>query len=85
MAIILIGALLTVAGVVYMAGATLRRGRLSGPAPAASDRPMPHLATPSPTLEPSRRGLGFLGLSQNWPGLLMVGVGLILLLSVAIL
>ncbi|WP_246800738.1 hypothetical protein [Mesorhizobium amorphae] len=46
---------------------------------------MPNLATQGPTLEPSRRGLGFLGLSQNWPGLLMVGVGLILLLSVAIL
>jgi len=37
------------------------------------------------TLEPSRRGLGFLGLSKNWPGLLMVGAGLMLLLSVAIL
>lgn len=85
MAVILIGALLTVAGVVYMAGAVLRRGRLSGPAPAASDRSMPHLATRGPTLEPGRRGLGFLGLSQNWPGLLMMGVGLILLLSVAIL
>jgi hypothetical protein len=84
MAVILIGALLTVAGVVYMASAALRRGRLSGPAPAASDR-MPNLATPGPTLEPSRRGLGFLGLSQNWPGLLIVGAGLMLLLSVAIL
>lgn len=87
MAVILIGALLTVAGIVYMAGAVLRRGRLSGPAPvpAASDRPtpdhaMPDRATPGPTLEPRQRGLGFLGLSQNWPGLLMMAVGIILLL-----
>jgi hypothetical protein len=87
MAVILIGALLTVAGVVYMAGATLRRGRLSDPAPvpAAPDRPTPNLATSGPTLEPRRRGLGFLGLSQNWPGLLMMGIGLLLLLSVVVL
>ncbi|CCV06014.1 conserved hypothetical protein [Mesorhizobium metallidurans STM 2683] len=86
MAVILIGALLTVAGIVYMAGAVLRHGRLSDPAPvpAAPDRPTPNLATPGPTLEPRRRGLGFLGLSQNWPGLLMMGVGIILLLSAVI-
>ncbi|TGP52874.1 hypothetical protein EN873_16625 [bacterium M00.F.Ca.ET.230.01.1.1] len=79
--IVILGALLTVAGVVYMAGATLRRGRLSGPAP----RPAPNLATSGPTLEPRRRGLGFLGLSQNWPGLVMMAIGFILLLSVRIL
>ncbi|UVK38031.1 hypothetical protein LHFGNBLO_005153 [Mesorhizobium sp. AR10] len=77
MAVILIGALLTVAGVVYIAGAVLGRGRLSDP------RPSP--ATPDrPTLEPRRRGLGFFGLSQNWPGLLMMGLGLILLLSAVV-
>jgi len=84
-AIVIVGALLTIAGVVYMASAALRRGRLSDPAPTASDRPMPRFATPGPTLEPRRRGLGFLGLSQNWPGLLMMGLGIILLLSVVIL
>ncbi|RWM07119.1 hypothetical protein [Mesorhizobium sp.] len=82
---VILGALLTVAGVVYMAGATLRRGRLSDPMPTAPNRPAPNLATPGPTLEPRRRGLGFLGLSQNWPGLVMMGVGIILLLSVAVL
>ncbi|MDG4894698.1 hypothetical protein P9272_14075 [Mesorhizobium sp. WSM4976] len=76
--IVILGALLTIAGVVYMAGATLRRGRLSDPAP----RPT---ATSGPTLEPRRRGLGFLGLSQNWPGLVMMAIGLILLLSVMVL
>ena len=79
--IVILGALLTIAGVVYMAGATLRRGRLSDPAP----RPTPTLVTSGPTLEPRRRGLGFLGLSQNWPGLVMMAIGLILLLSVMIL
>jgi hypothetical protein len=84
MAVIIVGALLTVAGIVYMAGAVLWRGRLSDPVPSAArpDRPKPSLATPGPTLEPRRRGLGFLGLSQNWPGLLMMGIGLLLLLSV---
>jgi hypothetical protein len=82
---VILGALLTVAGIVYMAGAVLRRGRLSDPAPTAPDRPAPNLATPGPTLEPRRRGLGFLGLSQNWPGLLMMAVGVLLLLSMAVL
>ncbi|CDX26126.1 conserved exported hypothetical protein [Mesorhizobium sp. SOD10] len=81
---VILGALLTIAGVVYMAVATLRRGRLSDPASTVPDRP-PNLATPGPTLEPRRRGLGFLGLSQNWPGLVMMGIGIILLLSVAVL
>jgi hypothetical protein len=87
MVVILIGALLTVAGVVYMASATLGRGRLSDPTPvpAMSDRPASIAATPGPTLEPRRRGLGFLGLTQNWPGLLMVVIGLALLLSVVVL
>ncbi|MER8486425.1 hypothetical protein [Mesorhizobium sp. M1322] len=87
MAVVVIGALLIVAGVVYMAGAALRRGRLSDPAPARAtpDRSTPNLATPGPTLEPRRRGVGFLGLSQNWPGLLMIAVGFVLLLSVVVL
>jgi hypothetical protein len=82
MAVILIGALLFMGGVLYMAGATLRRGRLSDPAP---DRLSPNLATPGPTLEPSRRGLRFLGLAANWPGLLMMAVGAVMLLLGAML
>jgi hypothetical protein len=81
---VILGALLTIAGVVYMAVATLRRGRLSDPASTAPGRPA-NPATQGPTLEPRRRGLGFLGLSQNWPGLVMMGIGIILLLSVAVL
>jgi hypothetical protein len=82
MTVILIGALLFIGGVLYMAGATLRRGQLSDPEP---DRLAPNLATPGPTLEPSRRGLRFLGLAANWPGLLMMAAGAIMLLSAAVL
>lgn len=87
MAVILIGAFLVVAGIVYTALAVLNRGRLSNPTsfPPPPDGPMPNLAAPGPTLEPRRRGLGFLGLSQNWPGLLMIGIGVVLLLSVVVL
>lgn len=46
---------------------------------------MPNLARQAPTLEPRRRGLGFLGVSQNWPGLLMMAVGAVLLLSAVVL
>ncbi|MER8623105.1 MULTISPECIES: hypothetical protein [unclassified Mesorhizobium] len=87
MAVILIGALLIVAGIVYMALAVLNRGRLSNPTPfpARPGGPTPNLATPGPTLEPRHRGLGFLGLSQNWPGLLMIGIGVVLLLSAVVI
>lgn len=86
MAVILIGALLIVAGIVYMAGAALSQGRLSNSAPfgTPADRSASRLSTPGPTLEPRRRGLGFLGLSRNWPGLLMMGIGIILMLSGAV-
>jgi hypothetical protein len=82
MAAILIGALLFAGGIVYMAGAALNRGRLSDPAPARTpdDSYATIPATQGPTLEPSRRGLGFLGLASNWPGLLMMAAGAVLLL-----
>ena len=85
MTLILIGALLVVGGVVYMAGAALTRGRLSDPTPANAvpDGLAPNLATPGPTLEPQRRGLRFLGIGANWPGLLMIAAGAVLLLSAA--
>ena len=61
MTVIVIGAVLLVAGVVYMAGAALRRGQLSDPH-AESSGLMPGLeaqgfTASGPTLEPSRRGL----------------------------
>jgi hypothetical protein len=55
-----LGALLVLGGVLYMVRAVIWRGSLSGP---DSGRPV------RGTLEPRRRGVGFLGLEANWPGL----------------
>ena len=62
-----LGALLILGGLLYMARATIWRGSLSRPA--------------LDTLEPPRRGVGFLGLEANWPGILLMAIGAILLLS----
>ena len=62
-----LGALLVFGGVLYMARATIWRGSLSRPA--------------GDTLEPTRRGVGFLGLGANWPGILLMAIGAALLLS----
>ena len=43
----------------------------------------PHATATQPggvTLEPNRRGLRFLGLGPNWPGILMIAVGALMLL-----
>ena len=58
----LIGALLVLGGVVYMAAAAINRGRMSDPGPDDAD-------AGRRTLEPHQRGLGFLGFRANWPGL----------------
>ena len=65
-----LGALLVLGGVLYMARAAIWRGSLSGP---GSSRPV------RGTLEPRRRGVGFLGLEANWPGILLMAIGAILL------
>ena len=62
-----LGALLVLSGVLYMARATIWRGSLSRPA--------------RDTLEPPRRGVGFLGLEANWPGILLMDIGAVLLVS----
>ncbi|CAN7460806.1 hypothetical protein LJR231_003092 [Phyllobacterium sp. LjRoot231] len=67
----LIGALLVVCGLLYMAGVAVYRGSLSEP----------HLSNGEPAgLEPPHRGLRFLGLKANWPGLLVAAIGALLLL-----
>ena len=71
MTLILIGALLFIAGVVYLAMQPLR-GRLS----------RPRTVSPTPdgrTLEPERPGRG-LSVWANWPGVLLLIVGGALLL-----
>jgi hypothetical protein len=72
MMVILLGALLVFGGVLYMVRAVIWRGSLSGP---DSGRPV------RGTLEPRRRGVGFLGLGTNWPGIVIIATGAILLLS----
>ena len=62
-----LGALLVLVGVVYMARAAIWRGSLSRPA--------------GDTLEPPRRGIGFLGFRANWPGILLMAIGAVLLIS----
>ena len=68
----MLGAMLIFAGVVYMAGAAIYRGRMSDPHIEPSET--------APTLEPRRRGLRFLGWEANWPGLLMIVIGGVMLL-----
>ena len=67
-----LGALLVLCGVLYTARATIWRGSLSGSDSSRSVRG---------TLEPRRRGVGFLGLGTNWPGILLMAIGATLLVS----
>ncbi|UXN60205.1 hypothetical protein [Phyllobacterium zundukense] len=66
-----IGALFVVCGLLYMAGATVYRGRMSEPHSSNNE---------SAGLEPRHRGLRFLGLKANWPGLVVAAVGAVMLL-----
>lgn len=68
-----IGALLFIFGILFMARSTIFRGRMSEPRASASD-------AGGLTLEPSHHGLRFLGLGVNWPGVLMMVAGALLLL-----
>src|SRR2546423_14677197 len=65
-----LGALLVLGGILYMARSAIWRGPLSG---RDSSRPV------RGTLEPPRRGLGFLGVGTNWPGFLMMAIGAVVL------
>ena len=70
---IVIGALLVVGGVVYLASEAIWRGRMSGAGQSSAG---------TRTLEPPRRGVAFLGLrSGNLPGVIAVVLGAILLLA----
>ena len=67
-----LGALLVLGGILYMARSAIWRGPLSGP---ESSRPV------RDTLEPPRRSMRFLGLETNWPGILLMAVGAVLLVA----
>ena len=67
-----LGALLVLGGFLYLARSAIWRGPLSGPESSGPVRD---------TLEPPRRGMRFLGLGTNWPGILLIVIGAILLVS----
>jgi len=73
MLVIWLGALLVLGGLLFMLAQPIWRGRLSE---ARRRRPS---AVPSDTLEPRSPGAGF-GLKENWPGLVFMVLGGILLL-----
>lgn len=76
MTLILLGALLVLVGLVYMAYQPLRRHRLSGGRRLPPDKP-------SNTLEPINPAEGF-GFRAIWPGLALVAAGALLLLTAGI-
>lgn len=78
MLVIWLGGLLVIVGLLYLAGQTIWYGRMSGATPS---RPV----SSGTTLEPPRRGVRFLGLGSNWPGIALMALGAILLLAGAIL
>ncbi|WEX76053.1 hypothetical protein PYH37_004320 [Sinorhizobium numidicum] len=73
MSIVLFGAFLLICGVLYTLWEALARRRLSDPSRLSRNGA-------EPTLEPRRQGLGFLGLTRNWPGVALMVVGGICLL-----
>lgn len=73
MLIIWLGGALVIAGLLYLAGQAIWRGRMSGAPLARPD-------TPKNTLEPPHRGVRFLALGPNWPGLALMAAGAVLLL-----
>jgi hypothetical protein len=71
---IVVGSILFILGLLYLFREALVRRRLSDP-----HRTNDTNATPA--LEPRGQGVRFLGLGRNWPGLAMMVVGAILLIS----
>lgn len=78
MLVILLGALLVIAGVIHLAAKAIWKGPLS-----RSTRSHPGAA--NDTLEPPGPGITVFGLSRNWPGLALILAGGILLLAGAMM
>ncbi len=74
LALVLIGTLLILIGVVSMAGQPLWRGPLSGGK---------RTGAPSDTLEPQTPIKGF-GIKSNWPGLALFAAGAVLLVAAVV-
>ena len=73
MLVIWLGVIFVIGGLVFLAYQSIWRGRLSDATRKSSE-------VPHDTLEPRRTAPGF-GLKANWPGLLLVVLGGILLLA----
>jgi hypothetical protein len=85
MLVIWLGALFVLSGLLFMATQPIWRGRLSeARRKKVSAVPRDTAMKPAEpmTLEPRRPGAGF-GLKANWPGLVLIVVGGILLLVAA--
>jgi hypothetical protein len=71
MSIVLLGALLMLAGIVFIAAREIYAGRLSSAKQGAGGAP--------PSLEPRRQG-SLLSPGKNWPGYILIVLGALLLL-----
>jgi hypothetical protein len=74
--IVLLGALMLIGGVLYTLWQALARKPLTDPS---------RLSRAEQTLEPRRQGVAFLGLTRNWPGVVLMVLGAICLLYGAVL
>ena len=78
--LVVIGTVFVLAGLLFMVAQPIWRGRLSDARRTSSAVPRDTLE-PN-TLEPRRAGAGF-GLKANWPGLVLIVLGGILLVAEA--
>ena len=76
MLVIWLGALFVLGGLLFIVAQPIWRGRLSDASKRTSS------GAPRDTLEPRRPGVGF-GLKTNWPGLVLIVLGGMLLLASA--
>ena len=80
MLLIWLGALFILGGVIFMATQPIWRGRLSEARRIRTPSAVSRKTVEPHTLEPRRPGAGF-GLKRNWPGLLLIVLGGMLLLA----
>ena len=79
MLVIWLGALFVLGGLLFMVAQPIWRGRLSEARRRRTSSAVPRDTLEPHTLEPRRPGAGF-GLKENWPGLVFMVLGGILLL-----
>ena len=80
MLVIWLGALFVLGGLLFMAAQAIWRGPLSDARRRRTSSAVPRDTLEPRTLEPRRPGAGF-GLKANWPGLVLIILGGILLLA----